>query len=57
MPRLPPFHFPSSSPKDRERSELTGGIILSIVGVADLTGGVILLRAAKHRSDLANPTA
>ncbi|MGH7257559.1 MAG: hypothetical protein ACREIM_04220 [Nitrospiraceae bacterium] len=45
------------TPMGPERSEFTGGIILSIVGVADLTAGVILLRAAKNRRDMASPTA
>lgn len=45
------------TPISPERSEFTGGIILSIVGVADLTAGVILLRAAKNRRDMASPTA
>lgn len=45
------------TPMGPERSEFTEGIILSIVGVADLTAGVILLRAAKNRRDMASPTA
>ena len=44
------------TPMGSERSEFTGGIILSIVGVADLSAGVILLRAAKNRRDMASPT-